>query len=1164
MTFQKEGMHFLIAGDDRESLKLLQHYLEEEFSVPQILVFELSKIISLPCESPIDCIIMDCRTTDCEESIKKVASLYKLPVIAIVSDKEMGEKLLSLNISDYIETNTLTPSLLSKTIKLSISQNGILKKLQECEERYDNLFHLSPNPKFIYDTDTLLLLDVNKIAEEKYGYAREDLLKMKVTEFLAPSELEGAMLDIQDFRAGKMFSESFLKSITKSGNVIDIITQSNPLIFNSKNARIVLATDVTEKLQTKKENALAEERFKALVQDGSELIAILNSDGIFMYISPNVKSNYGLDPQDYIGINAFERLHPDEASYFYDQFSELKTKKRLATKPFRYIEIDGHWRWLEANVVDMTDNPSVNGIVLNARDVTERIENEIKIKESNLRYEAVAQATSDAIYEYDATTQEIYIAGSNYGKIFGFDLKDQYVDVSFWHSRLHPDESEWVREQISLITEDVAKKHYEIEYRFRRQDDTYAYVLDRFSIVWKNGKHFKKIGALQDITTKKFQETILAFEKDIYKLNASPRATLKSVLDKAIEFLENAIPGAMCYIGEFRRNKLIHLAGDSLPTDYLLSLKKMGIENDAFIFPNENTFISDLENAAIWKKYASVSKAYSMKSCWSIPIRKTDAVTIAAFVVHFKQCKQPDSNETYILERVASLSGVLIENRRSGEELKQAIDRYEIVAKATSDTIWDWKIQEDNFTWNKGIREMFGYKKNEVENNSKWWFDRIHPEDSIRVSVKLYNFLEKKLKNWQDEYRFRCADGTYKFILDRGFLIKDDNQKSVRMIASMQDITKQKQEEQRLKLLETVITHAKDAVVITDTEIIDDQNLPKIVFANQAFSEMSGYSLSEIIGQPSSIFYGPKSDKNEYSKMVAALREKKEAVIETIRYKKNKEEYWVNFSMIPVADKNGDISHWISIQKDITEQKRQEKEKEQLIRELTQNNKDLKQFSYIISHNLRAPLSNLTGLLNLIEDIPIENEELQLILNGFKKSTYLLNETINDLVKVVIIKDNPSVIKENVNINEVFENVFMQLNYLFDLHEPILKINLEKNTLLNINKSYLESIMLNLLTNSIKYRNPENKLKISISTKEKDNEIQLIFKDNGIGIDLQRNKDKIFGLYQRFHNYPDSKGLGLYLVKSQVETMGGTINVQSRVNKGTKFTITFNSNRNDK
>ena len=376
------------------------------------------------------------------------------------------------------------------------------------------------------------------------------------------------------------------------------------------------------------------------------------------------------------------------------------------------------------------------------------------------------------------------------------------------------------------------------------------------------------------------------------------------------------------------------------------------------------------------------------------------------------------------------------------------------------------------------------------------------------------------------------------------------------MIGAIQDITKQKEEEQRLKLLETVITQSKYSIIITEADS-KNTRIPKIIYVNPAFSIMSGYHSDEIIGKTPNIFKGPNSDQQEYKKLISALKKKQECLIETISYKKNKEEYWVRFSMVPVYNTENELSHWVSIQRDVSEEKKQEKEKEQLIRELTQNNKDLKQFSYITSHNLRAPLSNLTGLLNLIEDIPIENQELSEIINGFSKSTHLLNDTINDLVKVIIIKDNPSIKKEDVPLNEIFENVFSQLSFQIELQKPIIKLNFEKVSVLNTNKAYFESILINLLTNSLKYKSESRKLKITITANQTDDTVYLIFKDNGIGIDLERNRDKVFGLYQRFHNYPDSKGLGLYLVKSQVETMGGTISIDSEVNKGTTFTLTF-------
>ncbi len=499
---------------------------------------------------------------------------------------------------------------------------------------------------------------------------------------------------------------------------------------------------------------------------------------------------------------------------------------------------------------------------------------------------------------------------------------------------------------------------------------------------------------------------------------------------------------------------------------------------------------------------------------------------------------------------------IVEELKKTNDEIKESNEKYDIVAKATSDTIWDWKLQDDKLFWSKGIKSIFGYNEDQVGDSSTWWFDNIHPEDSIKMSIKLYSFIEQKTEKWQDEYRFKCADNTYKYVLDRGFLLKDENGKAIRMIGAIQDITKQKEEELRLKLLETVIVQTKDSIIITEADF-NDGKLPKIVYVNPAFSIMTGYASNQIIGESPDILRGPNSDFNGIKKIVNTIKNKQESLIEMISYKKNKEEFWLRFSMIPIYNSDNELSHWVSIQRDVSDEKKQEKEKEQLIRELTKNNKDLKEFSYITSHNLRAPLSNLTGLLNLIDDIEIEDPELKEILFGFNKSTHLLNETVNDLTKVMIIKDNPSIQKEAVLLKEVFENVFSQLSFQFETQQPILKIDFEKVSVLNINKTYIESILLNLLTNAIKYRSADRTLKIAISANQVDDSITLIFKDNGIGIDLERNRDKVFGLYQRFHDYPDSKGLGLYLVKSQVEAMGGTISIESEVDKGTTFTLIF-------
>ncbi len=492
----------------------------------------------------------------------------------------------------------------------------------------------------------------------------------------------------------------------------------------------------------------------------------------------------------------------------------------------------------------------------------------------------------------------------------------------------------------------------------------------------------------------------------------------------------------------------------------------------------------------------------------------------------------------------------------NNEELSKSNERYDIVAKATSDTIWDWDVKTNKFIFNKGIQGIFGYKKEDVGDTIQWWFDKIHPEDSLKMSVKVYSYIDQKTEKWQDYYRFLCADGTYKYVYDRGFLVMDEANNVVRVIGAMQDITKLKEEEQRLRLLETVITQTKDSIIITESES-NERAIPKIVYVNPAFTKLTGYSSKEVIGKKPKVFMSKNATKANIRNLANAIKKKEEITFETLNVSKQKNDYWVNFTMIPISNFDNEHSHWISIQRDISKEKEREEEREHLISELTQNNKDLKQFSYITSHNLRAPLSNLTGLLNLIEDIPIDNEELKELLDGFSKSTGLLNETISDLVNVIIIKDSPSIQKEEVVIRDVFENVFNQLTFIIGVQKPILKLAFDNAKTITINKSYLESILLNLMTNSLKYREESRQLKITISSYIEENMTVIEFTDNGIGIDMERNKDKIFGLYQRFHNHTDSKGLGLYLVKSQVEAMGGTISIESEVGKGTSFKISF-------
>jgi two-component system CheB/CheR fusion protein len=491
------------------------------------------------------------------------------------------------------------------------------------------------------------------------------------------------------------------------------------------------------------------------------------------------------------------------------------------------------------------------------------------------------------------------------------------------------------------------------------------------------------------------------------------------------------------------------------------------------------------------------------------------------------------------------------------ENIRIAKDRYDFLTKATKDAIWDWDINANTLFWGEGFRVLFGYDTENENLNYERWANCIHAEDRDRILGSVSNLIASANENHLDnEYKFIKANGEYAVVRDRSYLIRDESGKPIRMVGAIQDFTKTKEEEHRLKLLESVITNSTDSVLITEAEPFDRPG-PRIIYVNQAFTKMTGYTAEEVIGDTPRILQGPKTSLHEIRKLRVAMEKWEACEIQVLNYKKNGEEFWNHFSIFPLANEKGWFTHWIAIEKDITKKKAEEDEKEKLISELTQSNNDLKQFTYITSHNLRAPLSNLSAALNIIDDLPVENPVLSELLKGLRISTNNLNQTVNDLIKILIIKDSPAIDKTELSFQSVYEGVLSQIKNIIESSKAQVTALFQEAPILIFNRSYLESIFLNLLTNAIKYRSPKRELRISLKTTQDDHFIKLDFEDNGLGIDMSQHKEKIFGLYQRFHDLPDSKGLGLYLVKSQVHSLGGTIGVESEIDVGTKFTIHF-------
>lgn len=501
--------------------------------------------------------------------------------------------------------------------------------------------------------------------------------------------------------------------------------------------------------------------------------------------------------------------------------------------------------------------------------------------------------------------------------------------------------------------------------------------------------------------------------------------------------------------------------------------------------------------------------------------------------------------------------GQNITDRKNAEaEIRISNERYKYVTQATFDAIWDSDLVHNTTYWGEGFKTLFGYSPNAMKDMGKTFMEFLHPDDQLRVDQSFRNSLAGDEINWIEEYQFWKADGEYAFVQDKAIIIRNASGEAVRVIGAMHDITRQKKEEQRLKLLESVITNSSDSILIAEIKEKDPLH-PQVVYVNPTFELMSGYSIDEIRGKTRILFKGENSDENDFARLNEAFRLNHPVEFEALNYRRSGEEYWVSTSLIPVASQIGQFTHWIAIQRDTTRRKKREMEREQLVKDLTRTNQELKQFSFITSHNMRAPLTNLMAILDLLDLTKITDETTLVLMEGFRTSTMHLNSTLNDLFEILIIKEKNKVEVHWVSFEETCQKIQESIRNQIQDSGAMIHANFSMAPGARFNPAYMESIFLNLLTNSIKFAKKDRKPIVFIYSLETEHDTQLIFEDNGLGFNMTRVQNKIFGLYQKFHNHPDSKGIGLYLVHSQVTSLGGSIEVESEENEGTKFIISF-------
>ncbi|MBI5858124.1 MAG: PAS domain S-box protein [Sphingobacteriales bacterium] len=627
------------------------------------------------------------------------------------------------------------------------------QKLKASEEKYRSLVEQAADAVMVFDFRGKIL-SANTSSCLALGYDKETLLKLNLTDII-PEKYRGKLpIDLSELSVKKalMVEREFMRC---DGSCF--FTEVSAQLTADGNIQ-TFVRDITERKQAEEELEESREKYRGLSEAAYEAIFI-SEKGICIEQNQTAEKMFGYTSEEAIGRYGTEWIVPEDREMVMknmltgneEPYEAMALRKDGTTFP---CLIRGRMMYYKGRDVRVT---SLN-------DITERKKAEEKITKFNERFEMIAATTQDAIWEWNFQPNELW-ANEAHQHLYGLTMADSVPTAEMWEQKIHPDDRKAV---VIDFEQSMAsdKNMWIAEYRFKKHDGDYINIYDRTYIIRNaDGKPIRTMGSMIDITERKKAENAL-IEKEFILTEAQ----------------------RIAHIGSW----VFELSGKIFWTPETYRI--YGVSPDNFI-PDADSFINLIhpDDRAAMQDW--INKCVAGKKPGELEFRTILPNGTIRFLSGRGELEYDARHKPLLMRGTVQ---DITEHKKAEEKIKESLDRYDILAKATHDAIWDWDIKNNTVMYNTGMKKMFGYTTNEILNAVDWWRNNIHPEDDNRVAVMMAELFQQKAEMIRMEYRYRCANGTYKYIYDRAFVIYDENGKPARMIGAMQDITWQKEEELRI------------------------------------------------------------------------------------------------------------------------------------------------------------------------------------------------------------------------------------------------------------------------------------------------------------------------------------------------------------------------------
>ncbi len=674
---------------------------------------------------------------------------------------------------------------------------------------YEDLIHAVEAIVWMAPADTLALSFISQQAERMLGYACEEWTSNPGfwQERIHPQDREKTLSAIRQAVAKKESLTLTYRMIARDGRVLHF---QDRIRITEKEPGVLMLNGIKTEVSAAPQFSRVQDSEIVMRSGDSELATILESitDGMIAVNSQKRVTYVNFAAEKMLGVTRttlqgehYSEVFPTLLDPLFYIESRRSLEEKLPVRFSAYFEMPGCW--FEISIFPQ----EAGGMIIYLRDVSREKNAEAHSLRLTDRIKYVVDRFSDGFFTLDryGNFTSMNPAALQLWRLEEFPTQPVQALFPNW------DNSLFGREFARAITENSPVVFQAYYPPFDSWFEANAYPYRGELTVF-----------MRDITLKKRQEILLLLEKESLRESTATHQSLSASVSVVLHYLEQLYPGiksAVMLRREVHR-ELTHLAWSGLSENYRKAVESLSFEElealFASAFPGGTACVTpDITSDERWEKLHAEALESGIRACWSFPVEN-----YGALLLYFNTDRSPSPQDMFNMERVAGTIQMLAVRKAKELALQTSRERYELVTRATNEAIWDRDLRTNEVYWGEGFYTLFGQRSYGEVLNFEQWKEHLHPEDAEEVIRELEEFLTLKKENpWVAEYRYRKADGTYAYVLDRGYVTYDNHGEVLRIAGAILDITSRKETEILLQELNETLEKKAEELLSSNAEL---------------------------------------------------------------------------------------------------------------------------------------------------------------------------------------------------------------------------------------------------------------------------------------------------------------------------------------------------------